>query len=153
MAGLAGKVALITGGSKGIGKATAIALARAGANVVINYGRDAAAAESLVKDLGSDHAFAVQADASSISGIEKLVKATVEKYSKIDILIANAGILPMKDVEHTTKEDFDKTYALNVKGPYFLVQVSQLHKSLICAESLLTASFRKPSLTCLLNRI
>ena len=53
-----------------------------------------------------------------------MVKATVDKFGKIDILIPNAGILLMKDVKSTSEEDFDKIYALNVKGPYFLVQVS-----------------------------
>lgn len=123
MTGLSGKVALVTGGSKGIGKATSLALAKAGATVVINYASDANAAEALVKEIGPEQAFAIQADAGSITGCEQIVKKTVEKFKKIDILIPNAGVLPMKTLEQTTEEDFDRTFAINVKGPYFLVQV------------------------------
>lgn len=119
---LSGKVALVTGGSKGIGASTVAALVKLGAKVVINYSRDAAAADALVTKLGADKAYAVQADAGSVQGIESLVQATVDKYGKIDILIPNAGILPMKTVGNTTEADFDRTFALNVKGPYFLVQ-------------------------------
>jgi 3-oxoacyl-[acyl-carrier protein] reductase len=121
---LAGKVALVTGGSKGIGRATVLGLAKAGAQVVINYGWDANAAEEVVKEVGEKQALAVQADAGSVAGVQKIVKATIDAFGKIDILIANAGVLPMKDLEHTSEEDFDKTFASNVKGLYFLVQVS-----------------------------
>ncbi|EXJ82744.1 3-oxoacyl-[acyl-carrier protein] reductase [Capronia epimyces CBS 606.96] len=124
---LSGKVAVITGGSKGIGASTAKALVKQGAKVVINYGRDSAAAEELVGTLGAENAYAVQADAGSISGIEKLVAAAVDKYGKIDILIPNAGVLPMRDVENTSEADFDHAFNLNVKGPYFLVQKALPH--------------------------
>ena len=121
---LTGKVALVTGGSKGIGAATCRALAKAGASVVINYSSDASAADSLVNEIGSKKALAVKADASSVKGAEEMVKATMDRFGQLDIVIANAGILPMKTVEDTTEKDFDSTFALNVKGPYFLVQVS-----------------------------
>ena len=121
---LAGKVALITGASKGIGKATALRLSKDGANVVIGYSSDANSAEELVKTIGHDRALAVKADVSVVTEMEKLVKQTVDKFGKIDILIPNAGVAPMKDLEQTTEEDFDFTMALNVKGPYFLCQVS-----------------------------
>ncbi|KAI4130842.1 MAG: hypothetical protein LQ338_001519 [Usnochroma carphineum] len=124
---LAGKVALITGASKGIGKATALRLAKDGASVVINYSSDASSAEELVKTIGSDRALAVQANVSTIPEIEKLVKQTVDRFGKIDIVIANAGVAPMKDLEHTTEEDFDMTMAVNVKGPYFLCQKAAPH--------------------------
>ena len=119
----AGKVALITGGSKGIGKATVLALAKAGAKVVINYSADARAADELVKEIGSDRALAVKADAGNVGEIDKIIKQTVDKFGKIDILIPNAAVLPMKDLENTTEDDFDATFGLNVKGPYFLIQV------------------------------
>jgi 3-oxoacyl-[acyl-carrier protein] reductase len=125
---LTGKVAIITGGSKGIGRSTALALSKLGANVVINYGRDTAAAEATVKDLGgASRALAVQADAGSMAGVEKLVKETVAHFGKIDILIPNAGVMLMKSVESTTEEDFDRSYNLNVKGPYFLIQKALPH--------------------------
>lgn len=121
---LAGKVALITGGSKGIGKATALRLAKDGASVVINYASDASSAEEVVRAIGSDRALAVQGSAADVAEIEKMVKQTVDKFGKIDILIPNAAAATMKDLEHTSEEDFDASMALNVKGPYFLCQVS-----------------------------
>ena len=93
---LAGKVALITGGSKGIGKGAAIALAGAGAQVVVTYMSDESAAEALVSEIGADKALALKSDASSMEDIESLVKETVEKFGCIDILIANASISPSK---------------------------------------------------------
>ena len=119
-----GRVALITGGSKGIGKAAALLLAKQGAKVVINYSSDAQAADEVVSNIGKEHGLAVKADVSKVNEIERLVQETVAHFGKIDILYANAGILPMKDLEHTTEQDFDATFNLNVKGPYFLVQVS-----------------------------
>jgi 3-oxoacyl-[acyl-carrier protein] reductase len=126
---LAGKVALITGGSKGIGAATAVELSLLGAKVVINYSSDPAPAEALVQKIGTDKAVAVKADAGKISDIERLVQETVDKFGKIDILIPNAGILPMKDLEHTTEEDWQRCMDVNVKGPYFLCQVCFLYSS------------------------
>jgi 3-oxoacyl-[acyl-carrier protein] reductase len=119
---LAGKVAIVTGASKGIGKSTALSLAAAGASVVVNYSSDDAAANHVVKTIGKK-AIAFKADVSTISGIEALVRKTMEHFGRIDILIPNAGVMPMKDLEHTTEEDFNRTFALNVKGPYFLCQV------------------------------
>ncbi|KAL4814509.1 hypothetical protein BDW67DRAFT_165883 [Aspergillus spinulosporus] len=124
---LTGKVALITGASKGIGKATAQRLASEGASLVINYNTDAASAQALVDEIGQDRALAVQADASKLADIDRLVDAAVAKFGKIDILIPNAGILPMRDLEHTSEEDFDFTYNLMVKGPYFLAQKAAKH--------------------------
>jgi 3-oxoacyl-[acyl-carrier protein] reductase len=122
---LSGKVILITGSSRGIGKAAALRVASEGASLVINYLSDAAAANALVEEIGSDRALAVQADVSKIPDLDRLVDAAVAKFGRIDVLIPNAGILPMKDLENTSEVDFDNTYNLMVKGPYFLAQVSK----------------------------
>ncbi len=121
---LEGKVAIITGASKGIGKAIAQRLAADGASVVINYLSDAAAADQLVADIGSDRAVAVRADVSLVADIEKLVDAAVTKFGRVDICIPNAGRMLMRDVENTSEADFAAMFDLNVKGPYFLAQVS-----------------------------
>jgi 3-oxoacyl-[acyl-carrier protein] reductase len=112
---LTGKLALITGASKGIGAATALELASLGAKVVINYSSDAGPADALVEKIGRGKALAVKADVSSVSEIERLVQETVSWGGEIDILIPNAGIALMRTVEQTTEEDFQRTMDLNVK--------------------------------------
>ncbi|CAI7571498.1 unnamed protein product [Penicillium pancosmium] len=124
---LSGKVILITGSSRGIGKAAALRVASEGASLVINYLSDAAAANALVEEIGSDRALAVQADVSKIPDLDRLVDAVVARFGRIDVLIPNAGILPMKDLESTSEVDFDNAYNLMVKGPYFLAQKAAKH--------------------------
>lgn len=124
---LAGKIALITGATKGIGRSTAKHLIGLGAKVVVSYGGDAAGAEAFVKEFGADHATAIKADGGSLEGADMLVKATVEKHQKIDILIPNAGRLPMTDIEHVDEANYNKTFDLNVKGPMFLIQKTIPH--------------------------
>ena len=146
---IAGKTALVTGGSKGIGAATSLLLAKHGANVVINYSSDESAADGLVKTIGHDHAFAIKGDAGSIPDIESMVSETVKRFGTIDILIPCAGMLLMKDLEHTSEQDFDNIMRLNVKGPYFLCQVrfpslASSTRTQPCIDSL----FRKRPLTC-----
>ena len=147
---LSGKVAIVTGGSKGIGAATCLALAKAGAAVVLNYSSDETAANQIVEKVGGDRAIAVKGDASSVEFIEALVKQTVDKFGKIDIIIPNAGILPMNNLENTTEALFDKCFALNVKGPYFLVQKAAPHMSpgsrvILLSTSLNVASIVGPN--------
>jgi 3-oxoacyl-[acyl-carrier protein] reductase len=126
---LEGKVAIITGGSKGIGRATALRLAKDGAKLVINYSSDASAAEQVIKLIGADMCVAVKADAGNVAELEMLVAKTIKIFGRIDILVANAGIMPMMDLESSTEADFDRTMRLNVKGPYFLAQVSYPNKT------------------------
>jgi 3-oxoacyl-[acyl-carrier protein] reductase len=125
---LTGKTALITGASKGIGKATALHLSSLGANIVVNYSSDSAAAEALVAQIGKDRAIAIKADAGNVQELERLVQETVAwegSGGKIDILMPNAATAAVgKGLDATTEEDFDRAVGLNVKGPYFLVQVS-----------------------------
>lgn len=125
MSSLQDKVVLVTGASNGIGAAIVTQVASLGARVVINYRSDTAAAEKLVQACGgSERALAVQADVSSLENIETLIRASVEKFGRIDVAIANAGLMLMRTVEDTSVEDFDRQFNINVKGPYFLAQVS-----------------------------
>ncbi|KAI7784310.1 short-chain dehydrogenase reductase [Diaporthe eres] len=126
---LSGKVIIVTGGSKGIGRAISQRLAQDGASVVVNFSRDASAADEVVQAIGQDRALAVQADVGSVAGVEKLVAATVERFGRVDVVIPNAGIMPMRTTGNTTEEDFDRAFALNVKGPYFLAQKAAAHMS------------------------
>lgn len=120
---LTGKIALVTGASKGIGKSVAENLFAQGATVVINYSRDPAPADALVAKFGADRSFAIKADVSIVSESQRLVSDTLAKYGKIDILVLNAGVLANKDLAGTTEEDFDRSFGVNVKGPYFITQV------------------------------
>ncbi|KAL9621242.1 MAG: hypothetical protein Q9160_004263 [Pyrenula sp. 1 TL-2023] len=124
---LAGKVALITGGSKGIGAATALNLAKDGASIVISYSSDSEPAEEVISHIGPERAIAVKGDAGNLADIDNLVKATTDRFGKIDVLIPNAGILNKRTLESTAPEDFDTTYNLNVKGVYFLCQKALPH--------------------------
>lgn len=148
---LAGKVALITGGNKGIGRATAIRLAHDGAKVAINYASSSEAADEVVKALGPDNCVAIKADASDVKSIDRLVAETVKKFGKIDILIPNAGIMPpMKDLSTITEEMYDNTFALNVKGPLFLAQKAVPHMApgshiIFVSTSLLGTSTMTPN--------
>lgn len=119
-----GKVALITGGSKGIGRAAAEQLAAQGARVAINYSSDSKAADEVVAALGgADKALAIQADAGSMSDVKTMVEQTVAKFGKIDILVPNAGVMPLANLEALTEELWDKMNNVNVKGPLFLAKV------------------------------
>ncbi|RYC63409.1 hypothetical protein CHU98_g2830 [Xylaria longipes] len=129
---LQGKVVLITGGTKGIGLAIAQRVSAAGANVVLNYGRDSSAAEKALASLpqqggSSERALVVQADASSPSQMRDLVDKAVAKFGRIDTVVANAGILPMYPFENLTEAAYDATFGLNVKGPLFLTQAAAPH--------------------------
>ena len=119
---LENKVALVTGSSRGIGRATALALAREGCNVVVNYiGSEEKAKEVAeeIKNMGRE-SLVVKADVSKVSDLKQLVEKTMEKFGKIDILVNNAGILLRTKYEDFTEEDFDNTMNTNVKAIQFL---------------------------------
>lgn len=121
------KVILITGASNGIGKACAQRLHQEGARIVINYRTDASSANALAESFGADRAIAVQADAANTDDLDRLVRAAVDKFGRIDTVVANAGLMLMRDVEDTTEDDFARSFDLNVKGPYFLAQKAVPH--------------------------
>ncbi len=119
------KTALVTGASRGIGRATAAALARAGAHVLVHYGRSAREAESLVSEIQTEGglASALSADLATPNGAELLatqVRSIVG--DRLDVLVSNAGISKAATIRDHTVEDFDNLFATNVRGPFFLVQ-------------------------------
>jgi 3-oxoacyl-[acyl-carrier protein] reductase len=125
MTTLSGKTALVTGASRGIGRASALALAKAGAQVLVHYGRGAAEAEAVVKEIrgAGSRADVVAADLAAPDGPHKLAKQVRSIVGdRLDILVANAGISKAATVEDTTIEDFDNLFAVNVRAPFFLVQ-------------------------------
>lgn len=125
MNALPGKTALVTGASRGIGRATAIALAKDGAQVLVHYGHGKAEAETVVAEIraAGGRSDAVAADLAAPDGPHKLanqVRAIVGE--RLDILVVNAGISKPAPIEETTVEDFDLLFAVNVRAPFFLVQ-------------------------------
>jgi 3-oxoacyl-[acyl-carrier protein] reductase len=121
---LAGKVAVVTGASKGIGASIAKHLAAEGASVVVNYASSKAGADKVVSDITSSggKAVAVQGDVSKRSDINHLIAETVRAYGSIDILVNNAGIYEFAPLEQITEEHFHKQFNLNVLG---LLQTTQ----------------------------
>jgi 3-oxoacyl-[acyl-carrier protein] reductase len=126
MASLTNKTALITGASRGIGRATASALAEAGAHVLVHYGRSAQDAESLVADIRSKgrRADAIKADLGTPDGATLLARGEVRSIvaKRLDVLVLNAGISKAARITDYTVEDFDNLFAINARSPFFLVQ-------------------------------
>lgn len=129
MGTLKGKVAVVTGASRGIGRATAERLAREGASVVVNYVKNADGANAVVAALKaySGQALAIRADVSRLDDIRRLFGETVKHFGKLDILVANAGYSVFKPLAEITEEDFDQAYALNAKGTFFCLQGALRH--------------------------
>jgi 3-oxoacyl-[acyl-carrier protein] reductase len=117
---LAGQVAIVTGASRGIGRAIALALAMAGAQVVVNYARSAAAAEEIVAQITAEggSAIALQADVSQADQVDTLIKDTLEKFSRIDILVNNAGITRDTLLLRMKPEDWQAVIDLNLTGVF-----------------------------------
>jgi 3-oxoacyl-[acyl-carrier protein] reductase len=125
MSTLSGKTALVTGASRGIGRASALALAKAGAQVLVHYSSGEKEADAVVTEIRKDggRAERVGADLRQADGphiLAKRVRAIVG--DRLDILVANAGISKAASVEDTKVEDFDNLFAVNVRAPFFLVQ-------------------------------
>ena len=123
---LDGKVAIVTGGNTGIGKAIVLALAQAGANIVIDYIADPEATEALEQQVVAlgDQAIGVEADVSKVADLEKLVDAAVEAFGRVDIMVNNAGVETRTSVLDTTEAQYEKVLEINLKSAFFGTQLA-----------------------------
>ncbi|HXB07000.1 MAG TPA: SDR family oxidoreductase [Puia sp.] len=130
MNNLKGKVALITGSARGLGKAIAERYAALGADIVLNYSRDKVAAEETlgaIKAMGVK-AVAIQGDVSKVADIKRLFDEALAAFGKIDIVVSNAGIEMVETpVTEFTEEQFDRLFSINAKGSYFTMQQAAKH--------------------------
>jgi 3-oxoacyl-[acyl-carrier protein] reductase len=126
---LAGKVAFVTGGSRGIGAAIAKRLAADGASVAVTYSKGADAAASLVKEIerGGGTAIAIQADAADADAVQSAVDRAVGTLGRLDVLVNNAGTVIPVSVEETSLADFDRVFAINVRGTFVATQAALKH--------------------------
>ena len=129
MSTLANKVALVTGGSRGIGAAIAKRLAADGASVAITFARDATAASAVVNAIESNggKALAIQADATNLEAVKGAVDKTVAKWGRLDVLVNNAGTAVPKPFEETTIEEMDLVINLNLRGTLATTQAALKH--------------------------
>jgi len=124
MAALAGKVALVTGGSRGIGRAIAVSLAEAGAAVAVNYRERAKEAASVVEAItkSGGRAMPVAADVSQSTAVTGMVAAVTRELGPVDVLVNNAGVGLVRNVDELTEADFDLTIAVNLKSVFLCTQ-------------------------------
>jgi 3-oxoacyl-[acyl-carrier protein] reductase len=124
MSRLTGKVAIVTGASKGIGAGIAKSLAQAGASVVVNYASSKEGADRVVSEIKSTggKAVAVQADTSKASDVKRLFAETKKAFGQLDVLVNNAGVFRFQPIEEVTEEQFHFHYNINVLGPVLATQ-------------------------------
>jgi 3-oxoacyl-[acyl-carrier protein] reductase len=118
------KVALVTGASRGIGRAIAVRLGETGASVVVNYSgsQDAARETVAAVEKAGGRAIAVQADVAKLADVKRLWDESLQKFGRLDILVNNAGVMFNKLLADVTEEEFDRIFAVNVKGTFFACQ-------------------------------
>ncbi|CAP61902.1 uncharacterized protein PODANS_5_1990 [Podospora anserina S mat+] len=123
-ASLEGKVALVTGAGRGIGKEMALELGRRGAKVIVNYANSDSAANEVVQQIkknGTD-AFAVKANVGEVDQIVRLFKEAKEKWGKLDIVCSNSGVVSFGHVKDVTPEEFDRVFNINTRGQFFVAR-------------------------------
>lgn len=120
------KTAVVTGSSRGLGKITALALARSGANVVINYNSNQAEADEVVREITSEggKAIAIGANVSLAEDVSRLFESAIAHFGKVDILVNNAGIMMTKPLQNFTEEEFDTQFAVNVKSVFLMMKAA-----------------------------
>jgi glucose 1-dehydrogenase len=120
------KVAIVTGGNSGIGKAIALGLARAGVRIVIDYIAHPEATDALEREITTlgDQAIGVNADCSVIDDLQRLVDAAVSKFGRLDIMVNNAGVETRTSVLETTEAQYDKVLSINLKSAFFGIQIA-----------------------------
>ncbi|MEO8133842.1 MAG: glucose 1-dehydrogenase [Betaproteobacteria bacterium] len=126
---LTGKIALVTGAARGIGRGIALTLAGEGAKVVVNYVADAAEAEEVVRqirDAGGD-AEAIYADVGVYENVERLVAATLKRFGRIDVLVNNAGVVSRQSILEVSLEDWDRVVRTNLYGCFHCSRLVALH--------------------------
>jgi 3-oxoacyl-[acyl-carrier protein] reductase len=123
---LPGKVAIVTGASRGIGRAIAERLASEGSAVVVNHRASAGQAAEVVAAIerNGGRAVAVQADMGEVADVRRLVAGTIERFGKLDILVNNAGVGNRTAMADMTENEFDWTLAVNARGPFFAIQAA-----------------------------
>jgi NAD(P)-dependent dehydrogenase (short-subunit alcohol dehydrogenase family) len=126
---LESKVALVTGASKGVGKGIALELARAGAQVVVNYNRDGAGAEATVAEIRGigREAFAVQADVGVAADVDRMFAQAIERFPRLELLVNNAGVQTWKPLLDLTEAEWDRTIDTNLKGCFLCTQRAARH--------------------------
>ncbi|MFL6634297.1 MAG: glucose 1-dehydrogenase [Massilia sp.] len=126
---LTDKVAIVTGASKGIGAGIARQLASDGAKVVVNYASSKSGADKVVADIetAGGTAIAVGADVTSQADVDTLVKATIERFGRLDIVVNNAGIYQLATIEDSTEELYRRQFDINVLGPLLLIRAAAPH--------------------------
>ena len=144
---LAGKIAVVTGASRGIGRAIALRLGRDGASVAVHYGRNREAADRAVKEIegAGGAAFSIGVELGTLASVEELFDAldleltSRHGSNRFDILVNNAGIAPDSSVEDTTEDVFDRVFAVNTKVPFFISQ-----RALPCLRMAVASSTSRP---------
>ena len=123
---LANKVAIVTGGNSGIGKAIALELAKHGASVVIDYVAHPDATEALEQEIVAlgDRVIGVDADVSKLDDLQKLVVTAVQQFGHIDIMVNNAGVETRTSILDTTEEQYEKVLEINLKSAFFGTQLA-----------------------------
>lgn len=126
---LDGKVALVTGSGRGIGRGIALELGERGASVVVNYNNNSKGAEELVAEIeaAGSKAFAIKADVTKVKEVQRLFQEAVDHFGRLDIVMSNSGTEIFKAEDQITEEDFDRIFNLNTKAQFFVAQQAYKH--------------------------